>query len=105
MAENEPGREPSGEDARLGSLDERIEAAQRREELRSGGDRAHSARVRSQAARGAAEMIGAPVGGAVVGYVLDLVFGSFPWVMIVMMFVGFAVGVRNVFNMTKKSPE
>lgn len=105
MGGNEPGQENLPEDARLSSLDERIEAAQRQEAQRSGADRAHSARLRSQAQRAAAEMIGAPVGGAVVGYALDWLFGSFPWVMIVMMFVGFAVGVRNVFRMTSKRPE
>lgn len=105
MAENEPGQDHLREDARLKSLDERLDAAQAREELRSGRGRADAARVRSQAARGAAELVGAPVGGAVVGYALDWMFGSFPWLMIVMMFIGFAVGVRNVFRMTSKRPD
>ncbi|MBC7987829.1 MAG: AtpZ/AtpI family protein [Sphingomonadaceae bacterium] len=105
MAENEPGQDFLREDARLKSLDERLDAAQRQEELRSGRGRADAARVRSQAARGAAELIGAPVGGAVVGYALDWMFGSFPWVMLAMMFVGFAVGVRNVFRMSSGRPK
>ena len=105
MAENEPGQDFLPEDARLRSLDERLGAARDREELRSGRGHADSARVRSQAARGAAELVGAPVGGAVVGYALDWMFGSFPWLMIVMMFVGFAVGVRNVFRMTGRRPD
>jgi ATP synthase protein I len=105
MAENETGRESFvAEDSRLQSLEERLQAAQRAEAIRSGRHK-QPAKGYRQGQRVLAEMIGAPVGGGVIGYVLDLVFDTFPWLMLAMMFLGFAVAVRNVFKIASERPE
>ena len=51
-------------------------------------------------------LIGAPVGGAVIGWGLDslaTLFGyrTFPLFLLLMLFFGFGVGVRNVIRITK----
>lgn len=105
MAENDTGRDSFvAEDARLKSLDERLQAAQRAEEIRSGKRNKGQARGYSQGHRVLAEMIGGPVGGGVIGYVLDLLFGTFPWLLLAMLFLGFAVAVRNVFKIANERP-
>ncbi len=105
MAENDTGQEPFvAEDERLQSFEERLQAAQRAEAIRSGKQRGQ-AKGYSQGQRVLAEMIGGPVGGGLIGWLLDLLFGTFPWLMLAMMFLGFAVAVRNVFRIAKERPE
>lgn len=106
MAENEPGRDSFlAEDSRLRSLDERLQAAQRAEEIRSGKRNRKPAKGYRQGQRVLAEMIGGPVGGGLIGFGLDQLFGTFPWLLLAMMFLGFAVAVRNVFKIANQRPE
>ncbi|MEO1168347.1 MAG: AtpZ/AtpI family protein [Pseudomonadota bacterium] len=106
MAEKDTGRDSFvAEDSRLQSLEERLQAAQRAEEIRSGKRNKAPAKGYRQGQRVLAEMIGGPVGGGLIGWVLDLVFGTFPWLMLAMMFLGFAVAVRNVFRIANERPE
>ena len=48
--------------------------------------------------------MGAPIGGFVVGFVLDKFFGTKPWLTLVMLFLGFGVGVMNVIRISKTPP-
>jgi ATP synthase protein I len=52
----------------------------------------------------AGEMIGAPAGGLLFGWGLDTLFKTKPLFMIILLFVGFGVGIRNVYYFAKKSP-
>ena len=54
--------------------------------------------------RMAAQMIGAPAGGFLFGWGLDTLFKTKPLFMIILMFVGFGAGIRNVYYWTKTSP-
>lgn len=106
MAEKETAQDPLvAEDSRLESLEERLQAAQRAEEIRSGKRNKVPAKGYSQGNRVLAEMIGGPVGGGLIGWLLDLWFETFPWLMLAMMFLGFAVAIRNVFRIAKERPE
>jgi ATP synthase protein I len=51
----------------------------------------------------AAQMIGAPAGGFLFGLGLDTLFKTTPLFMIVLLFVGFGVGIRNVYYWNKNS--
>lgn len=106
MAENEPGRKaPVAEDARLKSLDERLQAAQRAEAVRSGRRNKGPAKGFSQGHRILAELIGAPLGGGIVGWLLDRWLETSPWILLTMVFLGFAVAVRNVYKISLERPD
>ncbi len=105
MAEKDTGRDSSvAEDSRLQSLEERLEAAQRAEAEKV-AKRNRPGNGMSQAHRAVSELIGGPVGGAVVGWVLDRLLGTYPWLLLSLMFLGFVVAVRNVYRMTSKRPD
>src|SRR5437764_2606001 len=88
MAEDENGEVPKlPPDARLGSLDERLDRLQRRD-----AEKAAKAEGDANSSAGRmvlSQLIGGPLGGAIVGWVLDRWLGTAPWVMLGLMFVGF----------------
>lgn len=105
MAEDETGEAPKlPPDARLDSLDERLERAQRAEAKRTEVRQPNPGTRIAQQAFG--HLIGAPVGGAVIGWGLDSLaavagYQTFPLFLLLMLFLGFGVGVRNVIRITK----
>ncbi len=80
-----------GEDPALGSLQQRLDAARKVEDARLARDHAplrdQSSSVGMQVA---STMVGYPLGGIVIGWGLDSLFGTRPWIMIVLMFLAFA---------------
>ena len=102
MAEDETGEVPKLQpDARLESLDERLDRLQRAEAERIRTRQPD--RTRQFGQRMAAQMIGAPAGGFLFGLGLDTLFKTKPLFMIILMFVGFGIGIRNVYYWNKKS--
>jgi ATP synthase protein I len=102
MAEDDSEEVPKlPPDARLESLDQRLDRLQQVEAKRAGGNQPD--RVSQFGQRMAAQMIGAPAGGFLFGLGLDTLFRTTPLFMIVLMFVGFGVGIRNVYYWNKKS--
>ena len=105
MAEDETGEVPKlPPDARLESLDERLERLQQAEAKRTGVTRPDSSTRIAQQAFG--HLIGAPVGGAVIGWGLDSLaalasYRTFPLFLLLMLFFGFGVGVRNIMRLSK----
>ena len=105
MAEDETGRESLlAEDARLKSRDERLQAAQRAEAARSGRRNRGPAKGYSQGHRILAEMIGAPLGGGLVGWLLDRWLETTPWLLLAGVFFGFAVAIRNIWRISQEPP-
>ena len=49
-----------------------------------------------RAVRLGTEFVAAILVGTGIGYVLDLWFGTRPWIMLVMLMVGFAAGILNI---------
>ena len=89
-------------DARLGSLEKRLEKAEKVEAAKirkKQGD--PTARISQQLF---GQLIGAPFGGGLIGWGLDSLFGTFPVMFLLMLFVGFGVGVRNVMRLSKTPP-
>ena len=109
MAEDETDEVPKlPPDARLESLDERLERLQQAEAKRTHVQvQDPNTRLWQQLF---GHLIGAPFGGAVIGWGLDSVaamFGhrTFPLFFLLMMFFGFGVGVRNIMRLSKtRSP-
>lgn len=105
MTKDEPDLEPLGEDARITSLDERLKQAQSEEEDRTGRRAAGAQVVRTAGAKILQDLIGIPLGSAVIGFVVDQLLKTTPWVMLVMMFIGFGIAVRSVMRDAKQPPE
>jgi ATP synthase protein I len=105
MAEDENAEVPKlPPDARLESLDERLDRLQQAEAKRTGRAQPNASDKLWQQLFG--HLIGAPVGGAVIGWGLDSlagVFGyrTFPLFFLLMLFFGFGVGVRNIMRLSK----
>ena len=101
MAVDETGEEPhSPKDARLSSLDarlDRIKAGKEADDRRRVS--AESQRViKSAGMRILSDLIGLPFGAALIGWLIDRWAGTTPWVMLVMMFLGFGLAVRSVLR-------
>lgn len=74
----------------------------------SGGQRGGNLTVWARAARLGTEFIAAVLVGTGAGYGLDLLLGTRPWLMLVMLLVGFGAGILNVVraaaDMNAKNP-
>ena len=101
MAEDETDEVPKlPNDARLESLDQRLDRIQRRE-----ADKAAKAESDASSSAGrlvVSQLVGGPMGGAIVGWLLDRWLGTAPWVMLGLMFIGFAGGLINVVRISGK---
>jgi len=105
MAEDETDEVPKlPPDARLESLDERLDRLQQAEAKRTVRAQPNpNDRILQQLF---GHLVGAPIGGAVIGWGLDslaAMFGhrTFPLFFLLMLFFGFGVGVRNVMRLSK----
>jgi ATP synthase protein I len=105
MAENELQEDPElPRDARLSSLDERLDQARQAEARRSGG-KGTEARdsYGSPAYRVLSVLIAYPAGSALIGYVLGRLIGK-PLLWVVMLFVGFGLAMWEVYKLSRTSP-
>ena len=103
MAEDEIDEVPKlPPDARLESLDERLDRLQQAEAKRTAKRKPDPTYQAGQLIL--SQLVGAPLGGGIVGWLLDHWFGTKPWLMLVMLFLGFAVGVMNVMRIANKPP-
>ena len=103
MAEDENGEVSKlPPDARLESLDERLDRLQQEEAKRTRKAPVDPNMRIAQVVIG--YLIGGPLGGGLIGYGLDSLFGTKPWLTLVMIFLGFAVGIRNVLRISRNTP-
>lgn len=86
-------------DARLELLDRRLDRAEKVEAAKTRKRQGDPTARISQQLFG--HLIGAPFGGGLIGWGLDLLFGTFPVLFLLMLFFGFGVGVRNVMRLSK----
>ena len=86
---NDPDNAPIGEDPQIDSLEQRIAAARKTEDARMAKEHAPMRDVRSGAWQVASTMVGYPLGGIIIGWLLDGLFDTRPWIMIGLMFLAF----------------
>ena len=105
MTGSEPGHEPhSPQDSRLTSLERRLEQAERTEgERRPAIDPWLAGR--STGMRLAQSLVGMPLGGAIIGWLLDRWLGTAPWIMLALMFIGFAGAVIDGMKASKQGTD
>ena len=105
MAEDGPGQDPlSRQDARLDSLDDRIRQAQADEATRTGRVQKGADANYRLGNQVLSYLIGGPLGGALVGWVLDRVFDTSPWLLLIMLFLGMAAGFWNIIKISNRRP-
>ena len=105
MQEDGTGRDPIGQDVRLTSLDQRLKAATDAEKIRSGAARSKPQTGYGQGSRVLAELIAGPAGGALIGWLLDRWFGTTPWLLLVLLILGFAAAMWNIYRISNERPE
>ncbi|MHA6719171.1 AtpZ/AtpI family protein [Sphingomonas sp. RS6] len=59
----------------------------------------------SQGSRVLAELIGAPLGGGVIGYALDSWLGTSPWALLILLTLSVVVAFRNIYKISKERAE
>ena len=106
MAEDGPRQDPKlSDDARLKSLDERLKKAQADEAARTGNARTRPRKGQSQGMRVLSDLVGIPLGSALIGWLVDRWLETTPWVMLGMLFLGFGIAFRNVLRISKEPAE
>ena len=103
MAEDESEEVPKLKpDARLESLDQRLDRLQQAEAGRRAKTQVDPNMRIAQQVIG--YLIGGPLGGGLLGLGLDSLLGTKPWLTLVMLFLGFGVGIRNVVRISRNTP-
>jgi ATP synthase protein I len=108
MAADEPDEDfRTPEDARITSLNQRLNRAQSEEAAkRARIDRERSQQLaRSVGMRILSVLIGYPLGGGLIGWALDQWLGTLPWVTLGLMFLGFGLAVREVLRTANQGPK
>ena len=108
MAADEPDKGfETPEDARLTSLNERLDRVQSEEAAKQARiDRERSQQlVRSVGMRILSVLIGYPLGGFLIGWALDQWFDTLPWLSLGVMFLGFGLGVREMLRTANQGPK
>jgi len=94
-----------GADPRLTSLEERLKAAHHTEAERTapkGAPDVFTGKGVSQGNRVLTALIGAPLGGLIIGYAADQLLGTRPWVMLAMLFLGIVAGFFQIWQISKE---
>ena len=104
MTEDETGQEPkSPEDARLDSLEERLQRAQAREAERTG--QAQKADANEQLGqRVLSYLLGGLFGGALIGWVLDKAFVTGGLLLVIGLVLGTVGGFWSIIKMANRRP-
>ncbi len=106
MAAQDPNEAPEGvEDPRLASLDAQLKAAHRAEAERTSETKGSFGMSNKGVVLGnrvASIMLGYPLGAGIIGWLIDGWLNTRPWVMLVLLFLGFAAACLEVVRSASK---
>jgi len=102
-AHDEPDSQNSSED--LTDFERRLRDARAKAGLDRDAEDEGPPLNRSAAWRASTDLVAAVLVGAVLGWLIDAVAGTGPWVMVAGLFFGFAAGVRNAFRTARDMNE
>jgi ATP synthase protein I len=106
MTKDESGQDQKlPEDARLGSLEQRLKQAQAEEAVRTGQARSGADRNEQLGNRVLSYLIGGLAGGALIGWVLDRWFGTSPLLLISLLILGTVGGFWNIIKISTRRPD
>lgn len=86
------------EDQRLTDLDSRLDKLKAAEAARTGQDQPQADPNYRMGSRVLADLIGGIAGGALLGWLADRLFDTWPWGFIIFLFLGIVVAFRNIFR-------
>ena len=89
------------EDPAIDSLEDRIAAARATEDARLAKDNPPAVSQGAGATQVISTMVGYPLGGIIVGFGLDNLFNTLPWITIVLMFLAFIGGCLHAMRLVK----
>ena len=90
------------EDPAINSLEDRIAAARAAEDAAAGQGRGSARRPAPAGATAViSTMVGYPLGGIVIGFGLDNLFNTLPWITIGLMFLAFFGGLLHAVRLAK----
>ena len=98
---NDAPRPAVTEDPALDSLEARLAAARKAENERLAQDHAPYAEQSGLGWNVVSTMLGYPLGGIIVGFVIDQILDTTPWVTIGLMFTAFAGALLQVVRINK----
>lgn len=102
MADTPPDEDPTGADARIASLEERLSAARHSEAQRTRSSQQGTDAGYRLGNRVLSELLGGMIGGAAVGVVIDWLVGRGHWGLMVMLFLGIVVAFRNIIRIANR---
>ncbi len=100
MSDDRDSIEQRDDNARLGQLDERLARAEALEATRTGADRPLADANYRLGNRVLAELIGGMAGGALIGWLVDRLLGSWPWGFLLLLSLGIIVAFRNIIRLS-----
>lgn len=105
-AENQSGRKPGDRDTddirrRLDALEGKLATAQGRRPQTSDDDQEGRGKAMGQALRLATELVAGVAVGGLIGWALDQLFDTAPFLMVVFLALGAAAGIMNVVRTAK----
>jgi ATP synthase protein I len=102
---NDPENAPIKEDPAIDSLEDRIARARADEDRRTGKDKELMGQAQTSAMTVASTMVGYPLGGIIIGWFLDQLFDTLPWLTIIMMFLAFVGACIHVVRMNSNKTD
>lgn len=102
MESEQSGQEPDSADSRIESLDRRLAAAKQAEVERTAVKQQGADANYRLGNRVLAELLGGIIGGLSIGWVIDLVAGTKPWGLMVMLLLGTVVAFRNIIRISNR---
>lgn len=99
---NDSDNAPIGEDKDLDALEGRIAAARKAEDARLAKQNPPANPATTGAMTVISTMVGYPLGGIIIGFGLDNLFGTLPWITIVLMFLAFVGGCIHAMRLAKQ---
>ena len=93
------------DDRALNDLDRRIADAKAAEAARTAPKGPKPAKGYTQGSRVLAELIGAPIGGGVIGWALDYWLGTSPWFLLGLLALAIVAAFRNILKISKERAE
>jgi ATP synthase protein I len=102
MSDDKPALEPIAEDARIDALEERLSAAQEREDERTQPQIEGVDASSRTGNRVLADLLGGLIGGTVIGWTIDWFAGTSPWGLLIGLFLGIVVAFRNIFRIASQ---
>ena len=89
------------EDPAIDSLEDRIAAVRATEDARLAKENPPATGQAAGATAVISTMVGYPLGGIVIGFGLDNLFNTLPWITIVLMFLAFIGGLIHAMRLAK----